>query len=193
VKGLYDRARRSYLPPGDPISGKALFQQKGCIRCHSVNGAGGTIGPDLAKRELKGSLSTILSHMWNHGSLMWPRMAKEGIPFPRFSPGEMSDLMTYLYFLEFKDPPGSAASGKRVFSEKRCALCHQPESPGVKTIGPDLAQLGLASPFQVLAEMWNHAPAIEERMKQGQVRWPLLDKQQMRELIEYILSVNRKG
>jgi mono/diheme cytochrome c family protein len=192
-KGLYDETRRSYLPAGDPVLGQALFQRKGCSACHSINGLGGTVGPDLAKRELKGSLSHILSQMWNHGSRMWPEMARRNIPFPTFTPGEMSDLMTYLYFLQFNDPPGSAELGRQVFADRQCAACHQPESPDMATIGPNLAKLGLDSPFEILAQMWNHAPAIQERMEQGKIRWPLLDKDQMRELIAYILFVSRKG
>jgi mono/diheme cytochrome c family protein len=193
AKGLYDETRRSYLPPGDPVLGAKLFQAKGCIRCHSINGQGGTVGPDLAKRSLKGSLSYILSEMWNHGSHMWPEMAKRDIPFPTFTPSEMSDVMTFLYFLEFNDPPGSAQRGRQVFTEKQCAACHQPEAPQVHTIGPNLAQLELNSPFEILAQMWNHAPAIEARMEQGKIRWPLLDKDQMRDLIAYILFVSGKG
>lgn len=193
ANGLYDQANRDYLTPSNPIHGKQLFQQKGCVRCHSINGKGGTIGPDLAQRALKGSVSYILSQMWNHGSRMWPTMAKEGIPFPKFTPNEMSDLMAFLYFIEFKDLPGSAERGKRVFAEKRCVVCHQPENPEVKTIGPNLAAVGLDNAFMTVAEMWNHAPAIEERMKQGKIRWPLFDKNQMRDLIAYILSLNKKG
>ena len=192
-KGLYDQTRRSYLPPGDPVQGRALFQRKGCIVCHSINGQGGTVGPDLAKRHLKGSLSYILSHMWNHGAHMWPEMARRGIPLPTFTPGEMSNVMTFLYFLQFNDPPGSVAQGRQVFAQKQCAACHQPENPTAHTIGPNLAKLGLDSPFEILAQMWNHAPAIEGRMKQGEIRWPLLDKDEMRDLIAYILHVSRKG
>jgi cytochrome c2 len=129
--------------------------------------------------------------MWNHGAKMWPLMAKEGIPFPEFSPAEMSDVMTYLYFLEFHDPPGSAARGKQVFEQKKCAVCHVPAAPGMKTIGPDLAAVGLNSRTKIVAEMWNHSPAIEERMKQLQIRWPLLDKGEMRDLVEYVLSLNK--
>ncbi len=149
------------------------------------------MGPDLAQRPLKGSLSYILSHMWNHGSHMWPAMAQNGIAFPRFSPREMSDLMAYLYFLEFEDPAGSVERGRAVFAEKRCTTCHQPERPEVQTIGPNLARLGLDDPFTILAHMWNHAPAIEAEMKRVQIRWPLFGKQEMRDLIEYIESLNR--
>ncbi len=57
-------------------------------------------------------------------------------------------------------------------------MCHQPERPEVKTIGPNLAKMGLDTPFKILAQMWNHAPAIERRMKLGNIRWPLFAKHQ---------------
>jgi len=34
-------------------SGKALFEAKGCIRCHSINHRGGSLGPDLTEIGLK--------------------------------------------------------------------------------------------------------------------------------------------
>jgi len=33
--------------PGDPIKGKLLFETQGCSTCHMVNGAGGSLGPNL--------------------------------------------------------------------------------------------------------------------------------------------------
>jgi hypothetical protein len=53
--------------------------------------------------------------------------------------------------------------------------------------------VGLEQSINIVAEMWNHAPGIEERMKQGQIRWPLLDKDEMRDLVQYILSLNAKS
>lgn len=32
----------------NPQQGSTLFREKGCVRCHSVNGVGGKVGPDLA-------------------------------------------------------------------------------------------------------------------------------------------------
>ncbi len=30
------------------ISGRAVFKSKGCINCHTINGAGGKAGPNLS-------------------------------------------------------------------------------------------------------------------------------------------------
>jgi hypothetical protein len=53
-----------------------------------------------------------------------------------------------------------------------------------------LAEVGLTNSFDVLAAMWNHAPRIEDRMKEEGIRWPLFEKQEMADLLEYILSLN---
>lgn len=42
---------RECLEGGDPDNGREIFEkapEAGCIRCHSMNGQGGTIGPELA-------------------------------------------------------------------------------------------------------------------------------------------------
>ena len=180
---------REYLPLGNPENGYQLFQEKRCPACHAIRGEGGTVGPDLGKIPLKESLSMILSRMWNHGADMWPAMKKEGIRFPEFEPEEMSDLITFLYFLNFWGTEGSAEKGREVFSRKRCQGCHESADPNVEPVGPDLAEAGLDSPFRIIAEMWNHAPKIEEVMKRENIRWPLLEPGEMNDLAAYLMSM----
>jgi len=190
--GLSAETTRSYLSPGNPIAGRRLFDKKKCSYCHSIRGKGGKIGPDLSQRNIKGSLSYILSQLWNHGSNMWPRMTKEGVDYPKFEPEEMSNLISYLYFIKFDDGAGSVQMGERVFAEKNCKTCHIPEKPGEETIGPDLAEAGLENPFDILSAMWNHAPTIQEKMEQEKIRWPLFKKEEMKDLLEYILSLKEE-
>lgn len=38
----------SKAPPGNRVEGERLFQSKGCIGCHLVNGQGGVNGPELS-------------------------------------------------------------------------------------------------------------------------------------------------
>lgn len=195
IRGLSSETTRKYLPPPNPLQGRKVFEEKSCVRCHAIWGNGGykgtkgNGGPDLAKGNLKGSWSHMISQMWNHGADMWPRMVKEGIAFPEFSPEEMSDLISYLYFIQFQGPKGSSDRGAEVFAEKRCKLCHMPEKSYEKAVGPDLAKSGLDSPFRIVAEMWNHAPDILEKMKEKEIRWPTLEKDEMRDLIAFILSL----
>lgn len=189
AKGFSEETEYSYLPVGNPATGKTLFESKNCIRCHSVRGQGGRIGPDLAVRNLKGSLSYISSQMWNHGSRMRKLMLEKGIEYPEFTPEEMSDLTFYLYFLKFEDPPGSLESGEQVFAQKRCKNCHFPDENGHR-VGPDLAEKELDTAIKILVEMWNHAPDIEEAMKENNIRWPQFEKEEMGNLIKYILSLS---
>jgi mono/diheme cytochrome c family protein len=138
IRSAGDSVERVYVQPGNPQRGQKLFSEKRCAQCHSIDGRGGRMGPDL-RGTLKGSLLTIASAMWNHGPKMWAKMAESAIAVPALSTEEMSDLTSYLYFLQFVDPSGVAERGRIVYREKRCGTCHTlPGAAG--TVGPDLTQ-----------------------------------------------------
>jgi mono/diheme cytochrome c family protein len=181
---------RVYIPPGKPKDGEALFTKKRCVECHSVRGHGGSVGPDLGLT-LKGSLVRIAGSMWNHGPQMWAKMAERGIEVPVLSTQEMSDLISYLYFLQFIDPPGDARRGLVVYKEKRCGTCHALRGVGEK-VGPDLAMVeNLDTSLAVVTGMWNHAAAMEEVMLGVNVAWPILQGGEMADLIAYLLQARR--
>jgi mono/diheme cytochrome c family protein len=181
---------RVYVPPGRPQVGEKLFTQKRCVECHSVRGHGGKVGPDLGIT-LKGSLMRIAGAMWNHGPKMWAKMAERGIEVPSLSTEEMSDLISYLYFSQFIDPPGDTARGLAVYREKRCGTCHSLRGVGEK-VGPDLAMVeNLDTSLAVVTGMWNHAAAREEVMLGVNVAWPILQGGEMADLIAYLLQARR--
>jgi mono/diheme cytochrome c family protein len=178
---------RVYIPPGKPKDGEALFTKKRCVECHSVRGHGGSVGPDLGLT-LKGSLMRIAGSMWNHGPQMWAKMAERGIEVPVLSTQEMSDLISYLYFLQFIDPPGDARRGLVLYKEKRCGTCHALRGVG-ETVGPDLATVEkLDTSLEVITGMWNHAATMEEVMAGANVAWPVLQGGEMADLIAYLLQ-----
>ena len=178
---------RVYIPPGKPKDGEALFTKKRCVECHSVRGHGGSVGPDLGLT-LKGSLMRIAGSMWNHGPQMWAKMAEREIEVPVLSTQEMSDLISYLYFLQFIDPPGDARRGLVVYKEKRCGTCHALRGVGEK-VGPDLATVEkLDTSLEVITGMWNHAATMEEVMVGANVAWPVLQGGEMADLIAYLLQ-----
>jgi mono/diheme cytochrome c family protein len=177
---------RIYVRPGNPQIGEKLFVQKRCAQCHTPNAQGTRIGPDL-RTKLKGSLIGIAGAMWNHGPKMWAKMGD----VPSLAPEEMSDLISYLYFLQFIDPTGNAARGRVVYQEKRCGGCHT--LPGVSgTVGPDLANAQkLQTPVEVVTEMWNHVGTMTRKMLEESVEWPVFKGGEMSDLITYLLSVRK--
>ena len=181
---------RVYVSPGNPQRGAKLFAERRCSECHSSDQQGGKAGINLRAR-LKGSLMKIAGSMWNYGPKMWARMNERGIAMPSLTTAEMSDLISYLYFLQFIDPPGVPARGRTVYQEKRCGKCHT--LPGIGgTVAPELAKgEKLKTPMEVVTAMWNHASTMEERMLQESVEWPVFKGGEMADLIAYLLSLRR--
>ena len=63
----------SYMIPGSPKNGEALFQSKGCINCHKIGTKGKAVGPDLTKKQYYRGAVAIAGTMWNHGFTMWQK------------------------------------------------------------------------------------------------------------------------
>lgn len=180
---------RIYIQPGNPQNGKKLFAEKACIQCHSVsdNEANQT-APNLRVR-LNGSLVKIAGAMWNDGPRMWSKMAERGMRVPAISTEQMSDLISYLYFLQFVDRPGEARRGRIVYQEKRCTKCHN--LPGVGgTAGPDLITAARTkTPLEIVTAMWNHATTMEQKMLEENLQWPVFKGGEMADLIAYLTAV----
>jgi len=86
------------VPLGDASRGEALFKGQKCVTCHSVNGEGGKVGPDLGRgqsREYTPSLMAAL--MWNHAPQMWSAMEKAGVAKPKLDSQQAADLFAYFY------------------------------------------------------------------------------------------------
>jgi mono/diheme cytochrome c family protein len=180
---------RIYAQPGSPRNGEKLFVQKRCIECHSVTPQGDPTRANLRARLIKGSLMTIAGAMWNHGPKMWADMARRGVPTSSLSAEEMSDIIGYLYFLQFIDPAGVPERGRLVFQEKRCGNCHLAAVKGVAQ-GPDFAKSDkLKTQLEVVTEMWNHASTMEEKMLKQSVEWPVFRGGEMADLMAYLISL----
>jgi len=182
----------AYAQAGNPQLGQHLFQTRGCSRCHAIGGTGGAVGPDLSQLPSAVHLSELIGTLWNHGPAMWAKMQALGIPFPRFTDSEMSNLLAYIYYVQYIGQKGDATAGEVLFQQKSCANCHTVGSEGTKR-GPDLAAVGaMRSPLQWAAAMWNHAPAMEKTLRQAQVSWPQFENDQMRDLVEFLRSRTKR-
>jgi len=181
----------AYAQAGSPRTGKALFQQKGCVKCHSIAGTGGTAAPDLGKQRLRPRVAEMAGAFWNHGPTMWAKMKELGVPYPRFSDREMADLLSYLYFVQYMGESGNATTGSGLFQAKSCSQCHAVGGEGPK-VGRDLgASDAPRSPFHWASAMWNHAAAVE-KARAPQPTAARFEDDEMRDLVEYLRSRGEK-
>jgi mono/diheme cytochrome c family protein len=173
-------------PAQDPLAGSRVFGTKGCVKCHAVNGIGGRVGPDLARIARPRSFYDLATAMWNHLPRMADRMQQMGIERPHLEVQEAADLIGFLYTLNYFDLPGTAAVGRRLFTEKRCVVCHQVDGVG-GVVGPTLDHLRpFRSPIYVAAAMWNHGPQMAEAMAARGIQRPTFTGAELRDLIAFL-------
>ena len=173
-------------PSQDPLAGSRVFGSKGCVKCHSVNGVGGKVAPDLARTMRPRSFVDLATAMWNHIPNMTDRMKQLGIARPQLDSKEAGDLVGFLYTLNYFDPPGNTDAGKRLFSEKRCIVCHTVRGAG-GVVGPNLDHLQqFRSPIFVASAMWNHGPQMAEKMKERGIARPTFTAKELQDLIAYL-------
>ena len=153
--------------------GEAVFQSKGCIKCHT-----GKLSLDDRLHNL--TLTDIAVDMWNHA----PRMIQ---PPPALTEDEMQQLLSYLWMRQFIYPAASEARGKQVFMQKRCADCHAGGQHGAP---PLPGQARKFSEVTIISALWRHGPQMLLRMRQAKIAWPRFNSpQQVADLLAYLNSV----
>jgi mono/diheme cytochrome c family protein len=183
-------AQPLFAPTQDPLAGSRVFGEKGCVKCHAVNGAGGNVGPDLGRLPRPRSFFELGAGMWNHLPRMAERMRQLGIPRPHLDARESGDLIAFLFTVNYFDRPGLSAAGRRLFVTKKCVVCHQVGDVG-GVVGPNLDFLKqYGSPIFVAAALWNHGPAMAEVMQAKKIERPTFKDTELVDLIAYIRSAS---
>src|SRR5215467_12730924 len=90
--------------PGSAARGEQLLTDKGCVNCHSLNGAGGRLAPDLARTPPHAEAPE-----------MWIDPASGVHWNTQMTSADAADLFAYLYSVLYFSLPGDASRGKRVF------------------------------------------------------------------------------
>jgi mono/diheme cytochrome c family protein len=174
---------------GDPVKGRKVYAEKGCGKCHAINGVGPTIGPDLGITPKKPqTITQIAGVMWNHAPEMRKVAQEKGVQWQSFQASEMRDLIAFINFLRLLDQPGNVRRGERLFDEKRCSSCHALAGEGSK-IASDLGQWRqYGSPILWVEIMWQHALEMESKMRDMGLEWPKFKENEIVDLITFIQS-----
>jgi cytochrome c2 len=182
----------SIEPPNHPSEGLRAFASKGCAQCHSVAGQSAEqIGPNLGRLVVTGTMLDLAGALWNHAPVMREKMAALRIQPPAMTTGEMSDVLAFLtayrYYAVEVHSPGDAAAGRRVFSTKGCAGCHDTGTSRWTKLGPNLQKYrGRSAPMFLAQAMWNHGPSMANLMRRVSVAWPRFAGREMDDLVAYL-------
>lgn len=181
-------------PPGDARKGQEVFNQKTCVRCHSVRGNGGKVGPELSPVSA-GGVEAWTRTMWNHAQSMIGPITRATGDWPQFRDAEMNDLIAYVSVGTAHAPAApnlaraSAERGWKVFQSK-CIQCHAVRGQGGHAgpeLGPERDMPQTAARFASV--MWNHAPAMIREGRREGIPLPVLQGSEMADLLAFLASL----
>jgi mono/diheme cytochrome c family protein len=171
----------------DSARGEVLFSTLSCIGCHSINGAGGRIAPDLGRhldREFTPAL--LASAMWNHAPAMWAAMREREVRAGDLDEQAAADLFAYLYAARFFERPGDAGRGKSLFSARHCADCHGLAQAKLPAAKPVTQWESMSRPIALVTAMWSHAATMRQEFARRRIAWPELTSQDFTDILVYV-------
>ncbi|WP_321474870.1 c-type cytochrome [uncultured Paludibaculum sp.] len=182
---------------GDSARGAALFKSQNCETCHSVNGEGGKMAPDLGKRSSRGySPADLSALMWNHAPQMWSAMEKASIAKPKLDSQQAADLFAYFFAARYFEKQGDAGRGRHLFVSKGCSDCHNITSTNGLGGTPVQKWDAVTDPIELARQMWNHSPKMRETMTAKGMKLPELTSVEMNDIAVYLQNLpqtrNRK-
>ncbi len=179
----------TFQRPGDAREGGSVFVAKGCSSCHAI-GASRRRGtaPDLSEASLGVGVLDLVSRLWNHMPAMYAQMERSGMSTPELTELEMTDLLAYLYSLDYSGGQPDQSRGERLLASKGCRACHA-ISRGAGQAPELAASRATRSLEEGVRLLWNHAPAMLANMRETGVEWPRLDGDEVRDIMGYLRSL----
>ena len=167
--------------------GSRLFETLSCVQCHSVNGKGGSIAPDLGRIMDRGfTPASLAATMWNHAPAMWAAMRQQGVRAGDMNDQAAADLFAFFYSARFFEMPGDAARGKRAFASRGCSNCPGLKQSLLPMVKPVSQWESLADPVALTEAMWNHAPTMLAEARFQRNAWPALTAQDLTDILVYL-------
>jgi len=175
---------------GDARRGEQLFLTERCVQCHSLNGRGGSLAPDLATHVGRDFTPTVMaSLMWNHAPEMWQAMKAQGVAPPSLSPEGAADLFAYFVSARYFERPGDAGRGKQAMLAKQCLECHGITQSNGAGAPPVAKWESLGDPIVLAQQMWNHGAKMRQAYAERKLRWSPLTPQELTDILVYLQNL----
>ena len=183
IYNLPDRPPRlGRVELGAPSAGMRLFDDLGCVRCHTILDTDPDLIPLSPAASGSYTITDLAVAMWNHQPVMREWAAATGMEIPRLERGQMGQLLSYLMAEGFLDRAGNEKRGARLFESRGCQSCHaegERPLPARDWTAPDF-----------VAAVWDHGPAMQEEMRARGRRWPSLSGADVADILAW-LNVRR--
>jgi ubiquinol-cytochrome c reductase cytochrome b subunit len=126
----------------DPFFHAREIWTERCAGCHSLEGTGGSKGPDFADYNSRTWIANFLADP-NGKTFMGPAMIEKGMRPVEGTPQEMKALTEFVYSQTGASDVDAtlAEQGKALFGTKDCDSCHEIDGTGTNT-GPNLKGRG---------------------------------------------------
>jgi len=175
---------------GDPDKGKETYRNRGCAICHSIDRAGGTVGPDLTQVAVRRTDERLVNWLKDPSALLKDTDMPKA---PWKDEQEIFDLLAYFKTLrkeikkDFLGKVPEKEAGRRLIMEYDCRSCHriiEPESGRERF--PELTRVGSARDKAWL-DRWLKDP---QTVKPGTFMptYPLSDEERSA-IVEYLTTL----
>lgn len=90
---------RLVMPIMDPVNGKTLFVDKGCVACHAINGVGGHDAPAMDAHEMDKKMNPFefAAKMWNHAPGMIAAQEEAFGEMITLTGAELADIIAFVH------------------------------------------------------------------------------------------------
>jgi cytochrome c551/c552 len=161
---------------------------KGCGACHALSGEarGKRPGPAFLSPAPPQAPSEVLRRLWNHIPAMRQYFLARGITWPEFRVEEMGELLAFLGMQPSLERAPNLDRGRALVMQKGCLKCHALAGEGGR-IAPDLTQFRqFRDPLPLATALWNHAPAMLDRIDQSGIPYPIFQAGEVADLVGYL-------
>lgn len=178
--------------PAAPVpvrqAGERVAAAKGCGECHALPGEarGKKPGPAFLAPAQPRPASEVLRRLWNHMPGMRQHFIARGLPWPVISVQEMTELLAFLGMQPGLERAPNLDRGRALLIQKGCLKCHALSGEGGR-VAPDLVQFRqFGNPVPLASALWNHAPAMLERIDASGSRYPIFQEGEMADLLGFL-------